>query len=183
MKKFDTKELTVLGILTAIVIVLQTTIHIRFGMFSISTVLVPIVIGSALYGVFAGAWLGLVFGIAVLLSGDAAFFLGMTIPGTIFTVLAKGVLSGIVSALIYRKLEWKNPKAAVLCAAVAAPVVNTAAFILLVRIIFSRFAPEYGSIFTIIGMVVGLNFVVELIINVVLSSAMVFLIRYARRMH
>ena len=35
---------------------------IRFGPFSISLVLIPIVLGAALYGWGMGCWLGLVFG-------------------------------------------------------------------------------------------------------------------------
>ncbi len=60
--KEKTLMLAVMGVLTAIVIVLQAlAIGIRFGTFSITLVLVPIVVGAALYGWKAGAWLGLVF--------------------------------------------------------------------------------------------------------------------------
>ena len=69
-----TKTLVGLGLLTAIVVVLQLVgSFIKFGTFSISLVLMPIVVGAALYGVGAGAWLGFVFGVVVLLSGDASF--------------------------------------------------------------------------------------------------------------
>ena len=69
----NTQKIVGLGLFTAIVIVLQLMgSFIRFGTFSISLVLVPVVIGAALYGAGAGAWLGFVFGVVVLLSGDAA---------------------------------------------------------------------------------------------------------------
>ncbi|MDE7289852.1 MAG: ECF transporter S component, partial [Oscillospiraceae bacterium] len=56
-----TLMLTVMGVLTAIVIVLQAlAIGIRFGPFSITLVLVPIVVGAAIYCWKAGEWLGLV---------------------------------------------------------------------------------------------------------------------------
>ena len=71
----NTQKIVGLGLFTAIVIVLQLMgSFIRFGTFSISLVLVPVVIGAALYGAGAGAWLGFVFGVVVLLSGDAAAF-------------------------------------------------------------------------------------------------------------
>lgn len=99
---FNTRTLVGLGLLTAIVIVLQFIgAFLKFGTFSISLVLMPIVVGAALYGVFAGAWLGLVFGIVVLLSGDANLFLGINPFGTIVTVLLKGILAGAVSGLVY----------------------------------------------------------------------------------
>ena len=50
------------ALLTAIVVVLQFLgFFLRFSTFSISLVLMPIVIGAALYGIGTGAWLGLVF--------------------------------------------------------------------------------------------------------------------------
>ena len=70
-KNNNTQKIVGLGLFTAIVIVLQLMgSFIRFGTFSISLVLVPVVIGAALYGAGAGAWLGFVFGVVVLLSGD-----------------------------------------------------------------------------------------------------------------
>ena len=48
-----------IGLFTAIVVVLQFLGGgIKFGMFSISLVLVPIVVGAAVYGWAAGGWLG-----------------------------------------------------------------------------------------------------------------------------
>ena len=67
MKNDRTKKIATLGILTAVVIVLQLMgSFIRFGQFSISLVLIPIVVGTALYGPLAGAWLGFVFSLVVL---------------------------------------------------------------------------------------------------------------------
>ena len=55
MKKVNTRTLAGLGLMTAIVIVLQLVGGaIRFGTFSISLVLLPIVVGAALYGRGAG---------------------------------------------------------------------------------------------------------------------------------
>ena len=67
---------------------------IRFGPFSISLVLIPIVLGAALYGWGMGCWLGLVFGAVVLLSGDAGLFLAADPGGAIVTVLSKGIACG-----------------------------------------------------------------------------------------
>ena len=62
-----------IAMLSAIVVILQLLgSFIKFGPFSISLVLVPIVVGAGVYGLGAGTWLGFVFAITVLLSGDAA---------------------------------------------------------------------------------------------------------------
>lgn len=98
-----TKKIVGIGLFTAIVLVLQFLGgSIRFGMFSISLVLVPIVVGAAIYGWQAGAWLGFIFGVAVLLSGDAAAFLAVDIGGTVLTVLVKGTTAGLCSGLVYK---------------------------------------------------------------------------------
>ena len=79
-KGISTQTLTLGAILTALVIVLQLMgSFIRFGMFSVSLVLIPIVIGAALCGKYIGAWLGFVFGLTVLMSGDAASFMGIDV--------------------------------------------------------------------------------------------------------
>lgn len=101
-KKMSTETMVLGAILTALVIVLQLMgAFIRFGPFSISLVLIPIVIGAAMCGVGISSWLGLVFGIAVLISGDAAAFLVVNAPGTIITVLAKGIGCGLAAGLAY----------------------------------------------------------------------------------
>ena len=69
-KKFDrnkTVRLATTGILTAIVVVFQFIgASIKFGTFSVSLVLIPIVIGAALGGKYVSTWLGFVFGVVVL---------------------------------------------------------------------------------------------------------------------
>ena len=87
----QTKKTVGIGLLTAIIIVLQVfSISIRFGVFDITLVLTPIIVGAALYGWATGAWLGFVFGMVVLFT-DAGAFLAINVPGTIITVLAKGI--------------------------------------------------------------------------------------------
>ena len=121
------RQLTLAAMLTAIVVVLQLLgSFIRFGTFSISLVLIPIVIGASLLGWQLGAWLGFVFSVVVLLSGDAAPFLAVNTFGTILTVLLKGTLAGLVSGLVYRTIADKgHPLIAVYAAAVVCPIVNT----------------------------------------------------------
>ena len=171
-----TKKIVMMGVLTAIVIVLQFLgSFIKFGPFSISLVLIPIVVGAALFGIGAGAWLGFVFGVIVLLSGDAAAFMTVSIFGTIATVLVKGTLCGLFAGLVYKAIEKKNKYAGTVCAAITAPVVNTGIFLLGCLIFFLPTVREWGAQagyenvgkFMIIGFV-GFNFLFELLVNVVL---------------
>ena len=179
-------QLTGMGLLTAIVIVLQLLgAFVRFGPFSISLVLIPIVVGAAMYGVGAGAWLGLTFGAAVLLSGDAAAFLAISIPGTIITVLAKGIAAGALSGLVFRLLDRKSTLVATVVAAVVCPVVNTGVFLLGCATFFLKAIETWAGgqntfVYMIVGLV-GLNFLVELLINVVLAPTAVHLIHLGRK--
>ena len=175
----------VLGaILTAIVVVLQFTgAAIRLGPFSVSLVLVPIVIGAATCGVGIGAWLGFIFGCVVLLSGDAAVFLAINIPGTVATVLVKGILCGLVAGIVYKALEKFNKYVAVITAAIICPVVNTGVFLLGCVIFFldtikawglaAGYNSTAGYVFLVL---VGGNFLFEILTNIVLSPVIVRLL-------
>ena len=186
--RIKTKTLTGMALFTAIVIVLQLLgSFIRFGPFSISLVLIPIVVGAAMYGAAAGAWLGFVFGLAVLLSGDAAAFMAVSPLGTIITVLAKGSLAGLCAGLVYSLLEKKNRYAAVIAAAVVCPVVNTGLFLLGCVVFFLETVRGWGQsmgfenvgTYMIVGLV-GLNFLVEMSMDIVLSPLVLRLIRLGK---
>lgn len=187
--KTNTKKIVGLGILTAIVIVLQVlAVALRpTGVFTISLVLIPIVVGAALYGYGAGAWLGLVFSIVVLIN-DAAAFLAISVPGTIATVVCKGVLAGFCAGLIYKALENVNRYFAVIAAAVVCPVVNTGIFLLGCRLFFWSTLTEWASAAGIssvptylVTVLVGVNFLIEMAINIVLSPVIVRVISIGRK--
>ncbi|MGN1114815.1 MAG: ECF transporter S component [Oscillospiraceae bacterium] len=180
MKQTNTQTIVGIGILTAIVIVLQSmAVAIRFGTFSITLVLIPIVVGAALYGWKAGAWLGLVFGVVVLFTDSAAFMM-INAPGTIITCILKGVLAGLVSGVVYKALEKKNQWLAVITAAVVCPIVNTGVFLVGCMVFFLDTIKEWAAgagfesvgTYLVVGFV-GLNFLIEMGVNIVLSSAIV----------
>ena len=188
-KRFNTRKLTGLTLLTAVVVILQFLgAFIRFGPFSISLVLIPIVVGAALYGVLAGAWLGFVFGLVVLLSGDAAAFLVISPIGTILVVLLKGALAGLCAGAVYKALSGRNETLAVIVAAIVAPVVNTGIFLLGCLVFFLPTVREWGQAmgfenvgtYMILGLVGG-NFLFELLVNVILSPVIVRLVRLGRK--
>ena len=201
-KRTDVRKLAGMALLTAVVVILQLLgSFIRFGPFSISLVLIPIVVGAALYGAGAGAWLGFVFGLVVLLSGDAAAFLAISPAGTILTVLLKGTLAGLIAGLVYRALSGrkKGPDGtqqgtlsakplAVIAAAIVCPVVNTGIFLLCSVLFFLPTITEWAAAlgfesagkYMIFGMVGG-NFLFELLFNIVLSPVIIRLIRIRKK--
>ena len=183
---FNTKTLATGAILTAIVIVLQYLgSFIHFGPFSISLVLIPIVLGAALCNKYISAWLGLVFGIVVLISGDAAAFLAVNVFGTILTVLLKGAAAGFVAGILYELLEKKNRYIATIVAAIVCPVVNTGIFLIACRVFFFDTVKEWAAggnviAFMFLGLV-GANFLFELAVNVILSPTIVRVIDVVKK--
>lgn len=174
-----TKTITGMAVLTAIVVVLQvlSVIIPPIGVFRINLVLAPIIVGAALYGCWAGGWLGFVFGIVVLLT-DAGVFLGISVPGTIITCLLKGILSGVAAGAVYRLLARKNALAATIVAGICAAVANTGVFLLGCCVFFYDTVAAWGQaagfsntgLYMLVGFV-GVNFLVELGVNLILSSA------------
>ena len=187
-KTFDrnkTVKLATAGILTAIVVVLQFIgSSIKFGTFSISLVLIPIVIGAALGGKWVSTWLGFVFGMVVLLSGDAAAFLVVDPIGTVITVLLKGALAGFIGGIAFELFKKINTYLAVVVAAILTPITNTGIFLLGCRLFFFETIKKWGMevgiesplTFMIVGLV-GVNFLLELAINIVLSPTVVGAVR------
>ena len=173
MKNMNTRTIAGVGILTAMVIVLQIlSSHIKFGPFSITLALMPIVIGAALYGWKAGAWLGFVFGCITLT--DAAAFMAINAPGTIITCLGKGALAGLAAGLVYSAVSKKNRLAGIISAAVVCPIVNTGVFVLGCLAFFMNTITEWAAgsnaiLFIFTGLI-GVNFFVELGVNLLLSS-------------
>jgi len=185
-----TRRLAGLALFTALIVILQLLgSFIRFSPVSVSLVALPIVVGAAVYGSAAGLWLGFVFGMVVLLSGDAAAFFAFSVPGTLLTVLVKGIACGGLAGVVYAWLAQKNRTLAAVTAAIVCPVVNTGVFLLGCRIFFLPmladmaqnlgFGDNVGR-FMIIGLV-GVNFLAELGINIVLSPVILRLIRIGRK--
>ena len=184
-----TKRLTLLAVFTALVAILAYLggfVKIG-GLASISLTLIPVVLGAALCGPMAGAWLGGVAGIVFFATADAAFWLGLSIPGTVITVMVKGIASGYLAGLVYSLLEKKNRYLAVMTAAIVCPVVNTGLFIVGCLVFFMDAVRSFalgenmavGAYLLIFF--VGLNFVFELLSNIIVSPVIVRLINIRKK--
>ena len=188
-RKLTTQRLALAAVFTALVILLQLLgSFIRFGVFSISLVLAPIIIGAALCGWQFGGWFGFIFGIAVLLSGDAAPFLAINPAGTVITVLLKGMLCGIAAGLCYKLLEKHSVYFAALLAAIAAPVVNTGVFLIGCRLFFFETIAQWGiaagaesTVQYMFFFLAGGNFIFELITNIVLVPVIIKIIKIVKK--
>ena len=190
-----TRKMTGLAIFTAIIVVLQVLCtFVRFGPFSITLALAPIIIGTARYGKGAGAYLGGVFGAVVLVTGllgwdggTVMLLMGINPLGCVLVCLLKGVAAGFFAGLCYELIAKKNDKLGVLISGVVCPVVNTGLFIVGMLVFFfdtlSGWAGGQNLLLYIIVGLTGVNFLVELAVNIVLSSGITRIIRAGKKMH
>ena len=184
----STEKLILGAALTALVVILQLLgSFIHLGPFSVSLVLLPIVIGAAVGGTKLSTWLGGVFGVVVLITDAAAFFT-VSIFGTLLTVMLKGIAAGFVAGVVYNLLKEKNQYLAVILAALACPLANTGVFVLGCFAFFFKTLGEWGLAYgfdnaisyIFLGMV-GANFLFEVASNLILSPVVVRLLNVLKK--
>lgn len=191
MKRTDTRKLTTLAIFTALIVVLQlvSALLTRFVPalpVSITLTLVPIVVGAALYGVSAGAYLGGVFGLVVMLfcvtaldAGGAMLWNANPLMCAL-VCLIKGIAAGAAAGAVYRAVSSKNKTAGAVVAGICAPTVNTALFIIAVFLFFRETLTLWAGgkdlvTYAIVGLA-GINYLLELAVNLVLAPVIVRII-------
>ena len=173
----NVKNLTLLALMTALVAVFQCIgLIIPIGFNVGAFALVPIVIGAAMLGPVAGLWLGFIFGLVVIVTGQASAFYAFGVVQTVIVVLLKGALAGWVSGLTFKLIEKKNSLAAIITSSILCPVVNTAVFTLASFTIFfpgiKGWATGAGAdvISYVFLTLIGANFFVELGICLIFST-------------
>jgi uncharacterized membrane protein len=181
-----------MAIFAALVVILQLLAGVvKVGAFNITLVLIPIVVGAAVYGPLAGMFLGFVFGAVVLIAcitgADAGgYILWSANPlGTVLVCLLKGMAAGWLAGLTFTAIAKKRTYLGVIVAAVACPVVNTGLFLLAMATIFHATLVEWAGgsplvYYMIVGLV-GVNFLIELGLNVVLSPIVARIIRIGKK--
>lgn len=187
-----------LALFVALVVVLQIISAIIppiAGLVSITLTLVPVVVGGILLGSAGGAFLGFAFGAIVLINCITGMDPGGNIlwnANPIFTAIicfGKGIMAGFVPAVLYGAISGKesgrNKKlVATVVAALSAPIVNTGLFVGGMFLFFKDTLYSWSGgtdivIYVLTGLA-GVNFLVEFIINTVLSPAIVRIVDVAQ---
>ncbi len=193
--KKKTLRMAQMAMLVALVVVLQLVSALLppVGGVAITLTLVPVVIGAILFGVRGGAVLGFSFGLIVFINCIVGLDVGGNILWntnpflTMLICFAKGMAAGVVPALLYAPIKGKNAEAntkrdfvASLVAAISAPLVNTSLFVIGALLFFTDTLYAWQAAngatnmatYIIVGLA-GINFLVELAINIVLTPAIV----------
>lgn len=159
----------------AAIVAVLGLLPLQIGIFKITIALIPIVIGAILFGPFAGAFLGFVMGVVVLLT-DSAFFFQINPFATVLICLLKSALAGLIAGYVYKLI--RNKKVSCTIASILTPIINSGVFGILVLIFFyptlvELAAGENAFIYLITGMI-GINFVIEFIVNAVLTPTIYY---------
>ena len=191
-KKASTYRLTGLGILTAVIIALQIfTTFVKFGPFSITLALIPMVVGAAMFGVGAGAYLGAVLGVVVTVMcvtggdiGGQMVWLANPFMCAVMCVL-KTAAAGFCAGAVYKALAEKNGFVATLLAAMISPIVNTGLFIIGMLVFFRELLASWAAgsdllTYIILGLT-GVNFLVEFAVNIILTPAVVKIVEAVKK--
>ena len=196
--KDKTLRLTQLAMLTALVVVLQVIAALIppiAGTVSITLTLVPVVVGAILFGISGGAVLGFTFGAIVLINCITGLDLGGNLlwsANPLFTVIIcfiKGTMAGIVPALLYNLIKDKRNTSrryvAALIAALSAPIVNTGLFVCGMFLFFKgtlyAWAGDTDVLTYILVGLAGINFLVESLINIILTPAIVRIVDVVKK--
>ena len=169
--RITTRTIVITGLLVALTIILQFISTIIPTGVNLNLSLVPITLGAVLLGPYVGAFLGLICGVVILISPNTvAVFMAISPVGTIIACLVKTTVAGLLAGFASKALKEKNDLLSVVVAAVIVPLVNTLIFAIVTYFFFLEGLglSDFWSIFTIL---IGINFLFEIITNVIISPA------------
>ena len=181
-KFFSAKNVAILGILIALVIVLQLFASAvpMFGV-TLNFSLIPIAFAGILLGAFGGAIVGFVCGLVVFIS--MAVLGGEVFTATLFQAhpviltiicIGKTTIAGLVSGLVFKFLSKKKEFLAVCVSAVVLPIINTAIYLFGIVLMKDAAATQLpvssnsaGVVFGAVVALIWINFVLEMAVNLI----------------
>lgn len=169
-------KITGIGIFMCLVVVLQLlSNYVTFGPVSITLALIPIVVGSIIYGPYAGFLLGVFCGITVFFAPSTmALFWPYGIVKTFILCILKTGIAGLCSGYIFKLISNKNKKLAAVLSSISVPIINTGLFAIAAYILYidllNTLCPEGQTtlIYLLVGFI-GFNFIIEFFVNSILS--------------
>ena len=177
-KRITTQQIVGTVLLLALEIIFQIIgNYLQIGPVNINLSLVAVVLAAVLYGPLSGAVLGFFNGLIVLLSPSTiAIFMPISPIGTVIACLLKCTIAGLVAGFVFKLFKNKNNLIGLIIASILVPVINTGIFSVVCLLFFRPFLesgvsetfPNIGA-FLIFG-VIGINFIVEIISTVALST-------------
>ncbi len=187
-KFFTTKNVVYLAILTTLLVVLNLLGTVFKIVTNVNLTLIPIVVGALTLGIKGGFILGLISGLMTFIFGVTGLdpftnFLFSQHPVLTFLVCTVKITAGaVLGAFVYKVLENKNKYVATFVASAVVPIVNTLIFILGALLMSDTIsvlssAEGVSVIYFLIVICAGINFLIELGINLLVAPAIYSVIR------
>jgi len=192
--KITTRTITGTALLTAIeLILILISNYVSIGPVNINLALVPIAVAGIVYGPLAGLFVGLVNGLITIFSPSTqAIFMPVSPFGTVLICLLKTGLAGFFAGLIYvpfakAKTQKKKLVGSIL-SSISVPLINTGLFSVGCYTFFYGWLKDvtassgYDSSFlTLLLVIIGINFIFEFVISILLSPSINMLVNYYQR--
>jgi uncharacterized membrane protein len=185
-QKLTTKQMTKVGVLSAITIVMGITRvgFIPVGAFNATIMHVPVIIGAILEGPVVGMLIGLIFGIFSMIQAvTAPTIMSFAFINPLVAVLPR-ILIALASYYLYNIISKviKKDKVAIPIAAALGSMTNTVGVLGMIYILYvDQFAKvlsiNVDGVLAVIFTTAGTNGVVEAIVAAVITSAVVIAVR------
>lgn len=184
MKKKNIFRLTLISLFIAIMLVMNFTPigYITTGLFSITLMTIPVALGAACAGIWGGAILGFVFGltsflqafgIGFMIDPSAAILFNTDPVAYTLTCFVPRIIVGVASALVFMAFEKRGKigiPAFALSAAVV-PLLNTLLFMGFYAVLYKNTVLAGASVMAVILSALTINFVIELCVTLIASTA------------
>lgn len=184
------KKMTGIACFSALVVVLQLVAnYITIGEFiNLNLALIPIVVGAIIYGPIAGLFLGVIDGaICITAPSTLTLFMPFNPIATVFLCLLKTGIAGLISGLIFKLLKNKYFILSVILSSILVPIINTGLFAIGTLVFFmpvlESSAGESNPYAVLFLTFIGINFIIEFVINSSLSPAVLQVVRVFNKTH
>lgn len=180
MKDKKILKLTELAILVAIIVVMSFTPlgYLRYGLISITFLMIPIAIGGIVIGPGASAILGLAFGITSIAQTFGIDAFGTTLMsinpfGTFVVLVVARVLAGFLCGVIYKGISKACKVDAVNMAVTSfsASALNTLFYVSFILLFFGQDSQVGETVWASLTLILLLNAVVEAIACTIVGTA------------
>lgn len=179
---FSTKNIVYLAVLTALLVVLNLLSTVFKVITNVNLTLIPIVLGALVLGYKGGAVLGIISGLMTFIFGVTGVdpftnFLFTHHPVlTFLTCTVKITLAGVLGGFVYDLFKSKHKYLGTFIASAVVPIVNTSVFILGALTMYDSItvlagAEGVGVMYFLIVICAGINFLIELGINLLVAPA------------
>lgn len=188
-RRLGTRQLTTIGMLSAISIVLGATGYgfIPLPMAKATILHIPVIIGAILEGPIVGAMIGLIFGVFSLIQNyvapTSALFFAFQNP--LVSVLPR-VLIGVTSYYSYKYMFGKNQAIKIGAGTLIGTLTNTVGVLTMINILYAVHAAKVLKVTesTVTKVIYGLamtNGIPEVIVAVIITIPVILALKKIRR--